>query len=186
MDSKPWQGPLPFPRSYWVVPGQLLAGCYPGDPHPQEAQRKLTGLLDVGIRHVINLMEPQEKNHEGRPFVPYQESLTHLAQERGIPVTCVRFPIRDGNVPSREGMRAILDDLDQALAEGRPVYVHCWGGRGRTGTVVGCYLARHGWANGPEALAKIRELRCHEPTSALPSPETAVQREMVCSWKVGE
>lgn len=186
MDSESKEGPVPFARSYWVVPGQLLAGCYPGDPHPQEARRKLTGLLEVGIRHVINLMEPQEKNHEGRPFVPYQEPLAHLAEERGIEVTCVRFPIRDGNVPSREEMRAILDDIDQALAEGRPVYVHCWGGKGRTGTVVGCYLARHGLANGPEALVRIQELRRNDPTSGHPSPETERQRDLVRSWKVGE
>lgn len=49
--------PTPFPRSYWVVPGKLLAGYYPGAKDPNEAKEKITALLNAGIRHFINLME---------------------------------------------------------------------------------------------------------------------------------
>ncbi|MSR27507.1 MAG: hypothetical protein EXS06_10930, partial [Planctomycetaceae bacterium] len=46
---------------------------------------------------------------------------------------------------SPEGYDAILADIDAELAAGRPVYVHCWGGVGRTGTVVGLvHVARRG------------------------------------------
>ena len=65
----------PFDRSYWVIPGKLLAGTYPGDKDPAEARRKLQGLLDCGVRHVINLMEKDEVDHSGRLFVPYGELL---------------------------------------------------------------------------------------------------------------
>ena len=41
-------------------------------------------------------------------------------------------------------MKRILDDVDEAIAGGGLTYVHCWGGIGRTGTVVGCWLVRHG------------------------------------------
>lgn len=44
--------------------------------------------------------------------------------------------------PTVDQMRAILDAIDRAA--GSIVYVHCWGGHGRTGTVAGCYLVRHG------------------------------------------
>ena len=47
----------PFPRSYWVVPGALCAGAYPGDPDTGVGQQKLAALLDLGICHVVNLME---------------------------------------------------------------------------------------------------------------------------------
>ena len=40
-------------------------------------------------------------------------------------------------------MLAVLDAIDIALCEGHGVYIHCWGGVGRTGTVVGCWLKRH-------------------------------------------
>jgi hypothetical protein len=52
--------PVPFPRFYWVIPKILLAGCYPGSKDPKEATDKLTALIDAGIRHIINLMEPDE------------------------------------------------------------------------------------------------------------------------------
>jgi hypothetical protein len=50
--------PVPFSRSYWVIPDKLLAGYYPGSKDPKEATVKLTTLINAGIRHVINLMEP--------------------------------------------------------------------------------------------------------------------------------
>ena len=40
--------PLPFERSYWGAPGQLLAGYYPGAPTKQETAQKLGALLDAG------------------------------------------------------------------------------------------------------------------------------------------
>lgn len=177
---------VPFERSYWVVPGKLLAGCYPGDRDVDEAERKLKGLIDAGVRHVVNLMEAHEVDHKSRAFAPYEEKLAQLAREMGREIECIRIPIRDGSVPTRETMRSILDAIDGHIAQGLPVFVHCWGGKGRTGTVVGCYLVRHGLAIEKEALARIQELRRHDPTSSQASPENATQCDMVKSWKVGE
>ena len=49
-------------------------------------------------------------------------------------------------------LKHILDEIDGAILNGKTVYVHCLGGIGRTGTVVGCYLVRHGIAAGGKAL----------------------------------
>jgi len=78
-------------------------------------------------------------------------------------------------------MRQILDTLDEALQAGHVVYVHCWGGIGRTGTVVGCYLVRHGFT-GEEALQRIACWVAGTPKAHRPSPETAEQRRMVLDW----
>ncbi len=77
----------------------------------------------------------------------------------------------------------ILDTIDAALEEGRTVYVHCWGGVGRTGTVVGCWLVRHG-RTGEEALAQVAEWwRGVEKVWRQPeSPETPEQCEYVRNW----
>ncbi len=109
-----------------------------------------------------------------------------LAEGRGLTVDCLRFTIPDEGVPSPAVMKGILDAIDNAPGQGKPTYVHCLGGRGRTGTVVGCWLARHGKATGAQALGLIRELRKNDPTGLPPSPETERQRVMVRSWKVGE
>ena len=76
-------------------------------------------------------------------------------------------------------MRAILDRIDAELADGQVVYVHCWGGHGRTGTVVGCWLVRRG-AVPKAALARIAELRRDVPDAAwMPSPEPNEQTRLV-------
>ena len=48
------KSPIPFPRSYWVIPGLLLAGAYPGAKDANEAEEKLSGLLNVGIRKILS------------------------------------------------------------------------------------------------------------------------------------
>ena len=76
-----------------------------------------------------------------------------------------------------------MDAIDSALGRGRNAYVHCWGGVGRTGTVVGCWLVRHG-RTGDGALAELGELwRSVEKIHHKPvSPETREQREYVRQW----
>ena len=175
----------PFSRSYWVIPGQFLAGYYPGDRQKDAMKQKMTDLLACGIRCVINLMEPDERDHDGLPFVDYAPIMKRLT-DGGPPVVCHRMPIQDLGIPSRELMVQILDRIDEALREGRPVYIHCWGGRGRTGTVVGCWLVRNGIAEGESALEKIRELRHSDAKAHWPSPEMPDQIRMVLSWEKGQ
>ncbi len=180
------QLPTPFPNSYWVVPGKLLAGHYPGSRDPAAARQKLAGLIDVGIRRVVNLQEQDERDYAGNPFVSYERELQRLAAERMVQATMIRMPIRDMGVPPREEMRAILDEVDRSIEQNLPVYVHCWGGKGRTGTVVGCYLARHGIATGWDALRKIKSLRRGVPDWRESAPQSPSQYSMVRSWQTGE
>ena len=94
-------------------------------------------------------------------------------------------PIPDLSVPrDRRHMVAILDRIDAALAAGRKVYVHCWGGTGRTGTVIGCYLVRHG-LTGEAALARVLELWRTMAKAPLKwrSPETEEQHDYVRRWR---
>lgn len=177
---------VPFERCYWVEPGQFLAGCYPGAKRSDEAGRKLNALLDAGVRTIISLMQENETDWQGDGFEHYEETIMILAEDRGLDVECLRIPVRDVDVPSSIVMASILDNIDQAIAQGKPVYVHCWGGKGRTGTVVGCWLARQGRATGDEALALVSELRKNDPTRFQPSPETEKQRQMVRAWKIGQ
>jgi hypothetical protein len=185
MNEKAITAPIPFPRSYWVIPGKLLAGFYPGAKDPREASAKLTALINAGIRHVIDLMEPFETDHSGHRFAPYADAMGQIAAKTGVSVTFDQLPIRDLSVPEESRMAAILDRIDQCIERGRPVYVHCWGGIGRTGTVVGCHLARHGLASGEDVLKMIEALRKDTEDSSRESPETKAQRDMVTGWRRG-
>ena len=172
---------LPFSRSYWVIPGKFLAGEYPGSSDPREAREKIEALVRCGIRSIINLMEEDEVNNNGELFAPYEGILLHLGKTLGLDLAFQRIPIKDMDVPSPSDMNLILNEIDSSLSADRPVYVHCWGGKGRTGVVVGCYLVRHG-LSGHEALEKIKDLRRYGAEGHLPSPQTPSQREMVISW----
>jgi len=173
---------VPFPQSYWVVPGRLLAGCYPQAGNERTSRQMLENLLDAGIRQFVSLMEPVELDWDDRPFPPYENRLKDLADARGVAVAFSRMPIRDMSVPTDGHMEKILDLIDRSIGDQRPVYVHCLGGRGRTGTVVGCYLARHGHAKSLRALDLINTLRKDTVDHARPSPETPEQVNMVLRW----
>lgn len=174
--------PVPFPRSYWVVPGKFLAGLYPGGKDPKEARAKITALLNAGIRHVINLMEPDETDFTGKPFVPYEELLESIAAGMGVSVTFDRLPINDMSVPPERFMWRILNQIDLFIGQGRPVYAHCLGGIGRTGTVAGCYLRRHGMADGKNVLELIYACRCSPgPGSGPPKPVSDCTRFWICA-----
>jgi protein-tyrosine phosphatase len=167
----------PYKNSYWVKPGQLLAGEYPGSKGIIEAREKVTKFLEAGVTFFLDLTEPHELN-------PYLPMLLEEAATRGLVVQHRRMSIKDGSIPKTpQEMVKILDTIDEAIAAGHTVYLHCWGGIGRTGTVVGCYLVRHG-LNGAEALQKIAQLwhnmekRYRQPRS----PETDEQAEYVRSW----
>ncbi len=169
----------PTSSSYWVVPGFLLCGAYPGAQDPEERRSKVQALVDAGVQTFVNLMEEDETNYAGEPFSPYAA----LAREFCPDVQCIRYPIKDLSVPSPADMAVILAAIDEALAAKRPVYVHCWGGVGRTGTVIGCWLLRHGHAISGNVLDILMDLRKQDRERRhRMSPETAEQQRFVKRW----
>jgi protein tyrosine/serine phosphatase len=176
---------LPFDRSYWVIPGRLLMGYVPVKPEPSRTREKVRELLEQGIRTFINLMYDNETNYDGVPIPGYEQELQAEAQAMGVMAQHHRLSIEDLTAPTAEHMKQVLDQIDESLNAGLPVYVHCWGGRGRTGTVAGCYLARHGYASGQRALDFVQHLRRTDAKAHTASPETQEQRTMVREWLIG-
>ena len=174
----------PSPYSYWVIPGRFAAGEYPGAKDPAEAAPKVESLLKAGINHFVDLTG---LNVRGEPdnLTPYSEIAQEQAHRLGLSVGWEQHTIVDGNIPNSPWhMARILDAIDAALEEGNTIYLHCLGGVGRTGTVVGCWLVRHGHT-GDAALDRIAE---QFGASGLASkhhhgsPETREQREYVRGW----
>lgn len=171
--------PPPTSSSYWVVPQKLLAGVYPGAAEANAHRQKIRQLLAGGVRVFLSLMEADETNHEGKHFNPYEREV--LAQDPDA--KCVRFPIVDCNIPTRATMTEILDAIDSYHENGQAVYVHCWGGVGRTGTVVACWLLRKGIAMPDNVFEVLQELRQHDQERRFRrSPETDIQWQFVREW----
>jgi protein-tyrosine phosphatase len=171
--------PPPWEDSYWVIPHKLLAGAYPGEPFYREsiARTKIGSLLEAGITSFFDLTQPFE-------LEPYEDLLKEEAAWRDLDVDYQRFPIQDFGVPTPQALRHILDKLDAALAAGKVVYVHCWGGIGRTGTVIATHLIRHGMQP-KEALGHLADLRRNVPDAWRSSPESEEQWALVLSWRAG-
>jgi protein-tyrosine phosphatase len=167
---------LPIVESYWVEENRLLAGEYPGSFDPETTRRRMDVFLKAGVYTFIDLTQTNE-------LLPYESILKEQGKKFGVNPAYHHFPIRDHTTPSAKMMTAILDTIDEAIDYGSCVYVHCWGGVGRTGMVVGCYLVRHGITN-EQALAKVNQLYKTRPRNPylVRSPETDEQVEFVLNW----
>jgi len=166
----------PIPASYWVVPGKFLAGEYAGSRDEEQTRRRLTTFLDAGFDTFFDLTTEGE-------LPPYLPILMEEASYHNLSIHYHRFPIQDESLPSSDTMVAILEAIDTAIAQGRKVYLHCWGGIGRTGMAVGCYLA-HQNLDGKAALQRLKELyRPSEQFTFFPYvPETDEQLAFVLHW----
>lgn len=167
----------PIPDSYWVPPHRLLAGEYPGSKYPAEARIKLRQFLNAGVTFFLDLTEEGE-------LEPYATLLQQEATALGLAAEHRRLAVRDGSAASKALMERILDTMDVAMGAGHVIYVHCWGGHGRTGTAVGCYLVRQGMT-GKEALAEVKRLHATMADHAIPSPERPEQVALVRNWPAG-
>jgi protein-tyrosine phosphatase len=130
----------------------------------------------AGFNTFIDLTSPGENES-------YETILREEASYHKLPVEYTRFPIGDFGLPAPKEMLVTLDAIDTALAAGRKLYVHCYGGIGRTGTTIGCYLVRHG-LSGPQALDQLAAWWKNVPKSSRypHSPETLQQEQFVREW----
>lgn len=167
----------PHHNCYWVVPGRFLAGEYPGAADKKRARERIADIAAAGVRQFLDLTEP----HELAPYTPH---LAPVSRTLDRPLAHERWPIGDHDVPHTAGYaNQILDRLDGLLAAQVVPYVHCWGGVGRTGTIVGCWLVRHG-NSGEEALAQLADLwsTVAKNDRHPRSPETDAQARFVLAW----
>lgn len=166
----------PIPNAYWVEPGRLLAGEYPGALDPAQTRATCAALVQAGLTFFLDLTQPGE-------LLPYAAELSAAAQAYGGRVIHRQLSISDLGVPTPAHMADILRTLHTALAAGERVYVHCWGGIGRTGTVIACHLINQGLTP-TQALARVQigwqSMAKYRPWQT--SPETEAQKAFVCAW----
>ena len=157
----------PLHQSYYI--GKcLFAGEYPGDKYGELAEAKQKKMYHFGVRHFVDLTEEGELR-------PYRQLLPN-------DTTYLRFPIRDVDVPkSVETVHQLIDKMEYLMQQDGYTYMHCWGGVGRTGTIVACYEARQMEEPTVEtALTGMRNNVAEMPKAAhRKSPETQEQIDFV-------
>jgi len=160
-----------FIHAWWVEPGQILAGEYPGHPENRRAAEKVNLLLDVGIRSFIDLTTPADG------LIPYADLVESASAARRLDVRRHPFPIPDLGVTSDD----TCDELVRVIREEQQrggVSGHCWGGVGRSCTVVGSLPADTGLRFG-EIVSRLRDMRHGTRKAGRACPATDAQREFL-------
>lgn len=161
----------PIPNSY-IVMDRVYAGEYPGHYDEKKSIARIRKFERFGITHFIDLTEKGELR-------PYAHLLAPEVQH-------LRFPIQDVSVPaSIESVKELMGKIEGILKEnGRnKVYIHCRGGVGRTGTIVGCLLARQSKYDYNETMKTLRQAFSDCPKSLhRVTPETKEQCDFIAGF----
>jgi hypothetical protein len=160
----------PLPNCYWVLPKRILAGEHPCGDNAKQTRQRLERLHAAGINYFIDLTEAGE-TPDYHALLPAQ---SHY----------LRCAIRDMEVPQEIAqMQELLMRIGTALTLDRRIYIHCRAGIGRTGTVIGCYLAEGG-LDGEAALNSLNRLwRSSERAKSWPTvPQTDEQADYIRNW----
>lgn len=170
-----------LPQHYPIDPGTLYGGEYPGDRNPEIARARILALIELGVRTFIDLTSPDDH------MAPYAELLAELERDTGTQLRRISLPVPDMSIPdSDEVMQTIIDTVRESITSRPAVYIHCWGGIGRTGTVAGCWLRECGLGQ-DEALARVQHLyTTHMPKARNirypESPQTLEQKDYIRGW----
>ncbi len=124
-----------------LTPYYRVAGM--GEPWSMHLERTYQLLGAQGIGAILTLTEDDlygEKN-------------------RRAGFVCHHEPIDDCEPPTAEGMDRAVAFIDDCLEKGLGVAVHCFEGRGRTGTVLGGWIGLKEALDPEEAAARIFKLR---------------------------
>jgi len=136
----------PTNTSFWVIPGVLLASAYPSHPEENKRTKLMNSLIESGVNAFVDLMEEKEK----------EELTTYSLPQENVFYTNV--PIQDRNVISDDGLRCIVKGILLLISVKSVVLVHCFGGKGRTGTVMCATLCELYGMNGTQAISLFNSL----------------------------
>lgn len=117
------------------------------------------------VKHKASI--PTLRQHIGR-IVDYDE------------LAFVHFPIRDCGITDDDRVLELARELVKDIAERKIIYLHCWGGHGRTGTLV-CIMLHLMYGLDPvESMNRcqlVHDLR--QCPVVVGSPQTQTQRDQV-------
>lgn len=133
-----------------MVDGKL-AGC--GLPVSED---EFEWLLRQGIKSIITVRE-----------VPLPAEWFN-----GSDVSYLHLDVEDFGAPTIEELDSSVKFIEEQMARGRSVMVHCAAGKGRTGAVLAAYLVKIENLGAEDAIEKLRTIRPGSVQSIV--QETAV------------
>ena len=159
------------------LPGPgLLAGSHPGSISPHDNEQNLQSLIVAHhVTAFVNLLSSERVS-----FVSYEPRAVEIGLTASRTLTFLACPIVDGGVAEDEEVLTCCRDVAQLLKDQHVVYVHCWGGHGRTGVVISVVLGLVLGLDGPTAIAEC-SARHNERVvhTGISSPQSPAQFRQV-------
>ena len=127
-------------RNWWdQVDEYVILGALP-------TQSDIPKLKNMGIKAVLNVCE----EHAGHKEAYFAAGIEQL-----------RLPTIDYTTPSLKTVQRGVEFIDSYVAQGHKVYVHCKAGRGRSATIVLCWLIKSKHFSPPSAMEFLLRKRPH-------------------------
>ena len=189
----------PTPESNWVIPGVLLVGAFPAEIDNAITFFQISEILKFGINKFVCLQNeyrtdvPEEMWKSGEALRPYFNDVVNIVENKDkfetfansnvcekTALSFVHFPIQDCGIADDGPVLQLSHELVQSIYEGNKLYIHCWGGHGRTGTVVCIMLCIIYGISAEEAMERCQKMHdMREHFVDVGSPQTQVQRDQV-------
>jgi atypical dual specificity phosphatase len=132
----------------WVIEGKLAGSGIP------TSLREIKWLArEHRIRSIVTI---KEKPLPSEWFKSNSSSSTGDRRQ----IDYLHLSIEDYGVPSLEELDHVVNYISRQIDNGKPVMVHCSGGKGRTGTILAAYLIKkRNVLNAYQAINKLRKIR---------------------------
>jgi hypothetical protein len=119
------------------------------------------------------------RNRDLDKFLPPRKRTSDYVDRRRIEPEFLHCPIVDLGLPQEQQLIDLLNELTERLKKGEKLYMHCWGGRGRAGTVGAALLAKLYGIDADEALERVQRAFDTRKDENRKSPETPGQIEFI-------
>lgn len=117
-----------FEYSHWIIPGLFLVSGAPNNDNYMD-------MVKCGFKHFISLMEPfQEKEKDITYGERHRFSSDFTEKDKDTIIS--RFRIVDRKVATDEKALKIVNLIIENVTKKIPTVVHCFGGKGRAGTIA--------------------------------------------------
>lgn len=147
----------------YKAPATLIAAALSDPPTVEEMNGLRTHYLD-------KFLPPKREKKNASP------------SRRIIELEFLHYPITDLSIPTMSQLDGLVETIIERAKDQDVMYLHCWGGRGRAGTVGACVLGKMYGLSGEEALTRVQRAFDTRNDGGRKSPETPEQQNLVKAY----